>query len=98
MVDEMNANELDQQWVFYKSTCDAKGIEAGTKEEFIKRNSNAVFTSDCLLDVTPKPPCLSVKTPLFKAEDNITLSRRELMCMLEEVALRAYELGIKESA
>ncbi len=94
----MTQKELEQQWVFYKSACDAKGIDAGTKEEFIKRNSPSDFKPDYLLDKTTKTPCLIVKTPLMQAEENITISRRELKRMLEEVALRAYELGIKESA
>ena len=94
----MTTEELNQKWVFYKSACDAKGIDAGTKEDFIKRNSPKNFKPDYLIDVTPKPECLSAKTPLFKAEENITLSRRELRRMLEDAAQRGYELGIKESA
>ena len=73
-------------------------MDAGTKEAFIERQSPKDFKPDYLLDKTPKPVCLHVKTPLLKAEENITLSRRELKRMLEEVAFRAYELGKKESA
>lgn len=94
----MNTKELEQQWAFYKSVCDAKGIDAGTKEEFIKRNTPKDFKPDYLLEVTPKLECLHVKTPLFKAEENITISRRVLKRMLEDAVQRGYELGIKESA
>jgi len=94
----MNTEELHRQWAFYKSACDAKGIDAGTKEDFIKRNTPKDFKPDYLLEVTPKLGCLHVRIPLFKAEENITLSRRELRHMLEDAAQRGYELGVKESA
>ena len=89
---------LEKQWQNYQDKCIEKGMDAGTKEAFIERQSPKHFKPDCLLERTPKSLCLSVRTPLLKAEENITLSRRELRRMLEEVALRAYELGVKESA
>jgi len=89
---------LEKQWLRYEKICKEKGMDAGTKEAFMERQSPKDFKPDYLLDKTPKTPCLIVKTPLMKPEENITISRRELKRMLEEVALRAYELGIKESA
>ncbi|WP_067177047.1 hypothetical protein [Sulfurospirillum sp. UCH001] len=89
---------LEKQWQNYQTICNMKGMDAGTKEDYIKRQTPTYYKPDVLLEKTPKSPCLSVKTPILKAEENITLSRRELKRMLEEVALRAYELGIKESA
>ena len=89
---------LEKQWATYKKICDQKGMDTGTKEAFIERNTPKDYKPDQLLEVTLKPACLKVKTPLMKAEENVTISRRELKRMLEEVALRAYELGIKESA
>ena len=89
---------LEKQWLRYEKICKEKGMDAGTKEAFIERQSPKDFKPDYLLDVTPKSKCLHVKTPLMQAEENITLSRRELKSMLEEVALKAYELGTKESA
>ena len=88
---------LNKQWEGYKKICDKKGIESGTKEDFITRNTPKDFKPDYLLDVVPKGKCLHVKTPLMQAEENITISRRELRRMLEDVAQRGYELG-KESA
>lgn len=98
MVDEMNQDELHRQWVFYKSMCDEKGMDSGTKEDFIKRNSTKDFKPDYLLDRNPKPECLRVKTPLMKPEENITIPRRVLRRMLEDAAKRGYELGKEESA
>ena len=89
---------LEKQWLRYEKICKEKGMDAGTKEAFIERQSPKHFKLDCLLERTPKSLCLSVREPLLKAEENITLSRRELRRMLEEVALRAYELGKGEVA
>lgn len=99
MVEIMTQTDfLEKQWLRYEKICKEKGMDAGTKEAFMERQSPKDFKPDYLLDKTPKTPCLIVKTPLMKPEENITISRRELKRMLEEVALRAYELGIKESA
>lgn len=89
---------LEKQWEWYQKICKEKDMDAGTKEDFIKRNSPSDFKPDYLLNKTPKPPCLSVRTPLMKPEENITISRRELRRMLEEVAQRGYELGKGEVA
>lgn len=94
----MTPKELDIQWVFYKSMCDEKGMDAGTKEAFIKRNTIKEYKPDHLLEVNPKPECLRVETPLFKAEENITISRRVLKRMLEDAVERGYELAKKEVA
>ncbi len=88
---------LERQWVSYQKVCKEKNMNSGTKEEFIKRNTPKDYTPDCLLNVTYKAECLHVKAPLFKAEENVTLSRRELRHMLEDAAQLGYELG-KESA
>jgi len=79
---------LEKQWLRYEKICKEKGMDAGTKEAFMERQSPKDFKPDYLLDKTPKTPCLIVKTPLMKPEENITISRRELKRMLEEVALR----------
>ena len=89
---------LEKQWLRYEKICKEKGMEAGTKEAFIERQTPKNFTVDTLLEIKPKSTCLHVKVPLMQAEENITISRRELKSMLEEVALKAYELGTKESA
>lgn len=94
----MNTKELEQQWASYKATCDQNGMDAGTKEDFIKRNTTKDFKPDYLLDKTPKPPCLKVKTPLMKAEENIIISRRELRRMLQDAAQRGYDLAKEEVA
>jgi|GEM_PF-5372636 len=89
---------IEKQWLRYEKICKEKGMEAGTKEAFIERQTPKNFTVDTLLETKPKSTCLHVKVPLLKAEENITMSRRELRKMLEEVAQRRYELGLKESA
>lgn len=89
---------IEKQWLRYEKICKEKGMEAGTKEAFIERQTPKNFTVDTLLEIKPKSTCLHVKVPLLKAEENITISRRELRKMLEEVAQRGYELGLKESA
>lgn len=89
---------IEKQWLRYEKICKEKGMEAGTKEAFIERQTPKNFTVDTLLEIKPKGAYLHVKVPLMQAEENITLSRRELKRMLEEVALKAYELGTKESA
>lgn len=89
---------LEKQWQMYEKVCLEKGMDAGTKEAFIERQTPRNFTADTLLETRPKSNVLHVKTPLFKTEENITMSRRELRRMLEDAAQRGYELGIKESA
>ena len=89
---------LEKQWKNYQAVCHMKGMLTGTKEDFIKRQTPKDFKPDMLLEKTLKSPCLSVKTPLFKAEENITIPRRVLNKMLEEAVKRGYELGIQESA
>ena len=88
---------LEKQWQNYQAVCNMKGMDAGTKEDYIKRQTPTYYKPDVLLEKTLKSPCLSVKTPLFKAEENITIPRRVLNKMLEEAAKRGYELGIQES-
>ena len=88
---------LEKQWENYQAVCHMKGMTTGTKEDFIKRQTPKDFKPDMLLEKTLKSPCFSVKTPLFKAEENITIPRRVLNKMLEEAAKRGYALGIQES-
>ena len=89
---------LEKQWATYKKICDQKGMDTGTKEAFIERNTPKDYKPDQLLEVTPKPACLKVKTPLMKAEENVTISRRVLRRMLEDATKRGYELGKEDSA
>lgn len=86
---------LEKQWLTYKKVCEEKGMDTGTKEAFIERNTPKDYKPDQLLEVTPKPTCLKVKTPLMKAEENVTISRRELRRMLQDAAQRGYELAKK---
>lgn len=73
-------------------------MEAGTKEAFIERQTPKNFTVDTLLEIKPKGEYLHVKVPIFKAEENIIISRRELRNMLKEAAQRGYEIGKEERA
>lgn len=87
---------LKKHWASYQKRCVQLGIETGTKEGFITRNTPKDYKPDYLTEKTPKAECLKIKTPLFKAEENITIPRRVLKRMLEDAAKRGYQLAIKE--
>jgi hypothetical protein len=91
-----HAEFLEKQWATYKQACKVNNIDPGEKEAFIARNMPKDYKPDYLLDKTPKPKSLMPKEPLFKAEENITISRRTLKEMLEDAAQKGYELAIKE--
>ena len=95
----MNQTEfLEKQWHRYQFVCVQRGIDAGTKEAFLERNTPKHYSTDTLLSPTPKTPSLLKESlPLFKAEENILLSRRELKNMLSLAAQMGYELGKKEA-
>lgn len=93
----MNQAEfLETLWDTYQKVCEQRKIDPGTKEAFIMRNMPKGYKPDDLLDKAPKPKSLMPKAPLFKAEENITISRRELRKMLEDAAQRGYTLAIQE--
>ena len=74
-----------------------RAIDAGTKEAFFERQMPKNYTVDTLLERREKMPSLiKERLPLFQAEENVTLSRRELKKMLLEAAQRGYELGMSE--
>ena len=94
-----HASFLEKQWSAYQRMCEQKGIDAGTKEAFLERNTPKHYSTDTLGTQTPKNPSLIKESlPLFKAEENIILSKRELRNMLSYAAQRGYELGKSEAA
>lgn len=95
----MNQAEfLEKQWSAYQFVCEQKGIDAGTKEAFLERNTPKHYSTDTLSTQTLKSPSLLKESlPLFKAEENIILSKRELRNMLLLAAQKGYELGKSEA-
>ena len=92
-----HAEFLEKQWRAYQKVCEQKGMDAGTQEAFLERNTPKHYSTDTLGTQTPKNPSLiKASLPLFKAEENIIISKRELRNMLSYAAQKGYELGLSE--
>ena len=63
-----HASFLEKQRSAYQGMCVQKGIDAGTKEAFLERNTPKHYSTDTLGTQTPKNPSLIKESlPLFKA-------------------------------
>jgi hypothetical protein len=98
------ADFLEKQWIQYEKVCIKKGIEAGTKEDFMERQTPKIFKPDMLFDKRSSEPILETTkhltetndgeiTPLFKTkkDDLYILTRNQFI----EYLTKAYEAGRK---